>query len=51
MISFIKLAYQGEQRPRSSGEVGPLATALILALILCFQIGLLLWVFLRDWGS
>ena len=51
MISFIQLPHRGEQCSRSSAEFGPLATALILALILCFQIGLLLWIFLRDWGT
>jgi hypothetical protein len=32
-------------------EFGPLATALILALIICFQLGLLAWVFLEDWRA
>ena len=48
MISFIQLPYRGVQQgpPR---EFGALATALILALIICFQLGLLAWVFLKDW--
>jgi len=51
MISFIDLPYRAGPRPRLSEEIGPWATALVLALILFFQIGLLLWVFLKDWGS
>jgi hypothetical protein len=50
MISFIQLPYRGVQRGRAGGEIGPRGTALILALVVCFQVGLLLWFLLRDWG-
>ncbi|HZR17647.1 MAG TPA: hypothetical protein VFE51_10000 [Verrucomicrobiae bacterium] len=50
MISFIQLPYRSREHggPR---EFGPVGTALILALIVCFQLGLLVWVFMRDWQS
>jgi hypothetical protein len=51
MIPFIQLPYKAERRARATAEIGPLATAMILALILCFQLALLVWVFLKDWRS
>lgn len=48
MISFIQLPYRGGEQARHQA-VGPLGTALILALILCFQLGLLAWVCLEGW--
>jgi hypothetical protein len=48
MISFIQLPYRGVQQGQLR-EFGPLATALILALIVCLQLGLLAWIFLKDW--
>jgi len=50
MISFVQLPYRGgtQTHPR---DFGPAVTALILALILCFQVGLLAWVFLKGWHS
>lgn len=50
MISFIQLPYRGIEHSRPK-EFGPFATALVLALIICFQLGLLVWVFVKDWGS
>jgi hypothetical protein len=47
MISFIQLPYRGTE-DRAQKEFGPLGTALILALIVFFQVGLLVWVFLED---
>lgn len=51
MISFIRLPYHGVQNAPRRREIGPWATAVILALILCLQIGLLVWVFLKDWRT
>ena len=50
-MSFIQLPYRAMQRTRSHADIGPLGTALILALILFFQLGLLVWVFLQEWRS
>jgi hypothetical protein len=48
MISFIQLSYRSRQ-PRGERGFGSVGTALILALIVCFQLGLLVWVFMKDW--
>ena len=48
MISFIRLPYRPVRAARSRREVGPWATAVILALILCFQVGLLVWAFVME---
>ena len=50
MISFVQLPYRGGTQTHHR-EFGPAATALILALIVCFQLGLLAWVFLKEWHS
>jgi hypothetical protein len=50
MISFIQLPYRNQEHG-GAREFGPVGTALILALIVCFQLGLLLWVFVQDWAS
>ena len=50
MITFVQLPYRKLQTVVRPSEVGPRATAVVLALILCFQIGLLVWVFLRNWS-
>jgi hypothetical protein len=50
MISFVQLPYRGEKQSHER-EFGPAATALILALIVCFQLVLLAWVFLKGWRS
>ena len=49
MITFIQLPYRRVQTAAPHIEVGPRATAIVLALILCFQIGLLIWVFFGTW--
>ena len=51
MISFIQLPYRRLPRGEGAADVGPWGTAVVLALIVCFQIGLLVWVFLGHWGS
>lgn len=51
MISFIRLPYRAAHGASPRREIGPWATALILILILFFQLGLLLWVFLKDWRT
>lgn len=50
MISFIQLPYRGVQH-QGQREFGPLATALVLALIIFFQLALLFWVFVKEWRS
>ena len=50
MITFIQLPYRKLHSAERTAEVGPWATAVVLALILFFQIGLLIWVFLKNWG-
>jgi hypothetical protein len=47
MISFIQIPYRRLHPGGPRSEVGPLAAAVVLVLILCFQIGLLFWVFLN----
>ena len=47
MISFIQLPYRGSSETAQRG-FGPAATAVILALIICFQLALLAWVFLKG---
>ena len=49
MISFIQLPYRAHHLRHK--ELGPFATAVILALILCFQLGLLVWLFLHTWRA
>jgi hypothetical protein len=51
MISFIRLPYRPARTVPSRTEIGPWATAVILALILCFQVGLLVWAFVAQWGG
>ena len=46
MISFLQLPCRTAHSAPSRANLGPLATVLILALILFFQLGLLVWVFL-----
>jgi hypothetical protein len=45
MIPLIQLPFRKLQSGVAQTEVGPRTTAIVLALILCFQIGLLLCVF------
>ncbi len=48
MISFIQLprsAEETEQKP----SIKPVVIAAILGLILCFQVGLVLWVYFKQW--
>ena len=51
MIPFIQLPLRNLQSSVAQREVGPRTTAIILVLILCFQIGLLLWVVLKNWSN
>lgn len=51
MIPLLQLPCPRAPGNRPTTEIGPLATAIVLALIVCLQIGLLLWAFLKDWGS
>jgi len=49
MISFIRLPLRtSESPPAGQREVRPAIVAAILGLILCFQIGLVLWVYLKQ---
>jgi hypothetical protein len=48
MISFIQLAYRKTAPSRGEEGLKPWAVALILGLILCLQIGLVLWLYLRP---
>ncbi|HLH52207.1 MAG TPA: hypothetical protein VKY92_01125 [Verrucomicrobiae bacterium] len=49
MISFVQLPYRRPESVSRSVELGPRMTALVLALILFFQIGVLAWAFLSNW--
>jgi len=48
MISFIQLPYRKLHSAQMQEQIGPLATTVILALILCLQLALLVWAFLRN---
>ncbi|HTL57281.1 MAG TPA: hypothetical protein VL361_16475 [Candidatus Limnocylindrales bacterium] len=48
MISFIQLPYRKPASTQPPQALKPWVLALILGLILCLQIGLVLWVFLRQ---
>ena len=47
MISFIQLPYRKSQELAQPREMRPLVVALVLGLILCAQIGLVLWVWIK----
>lgn len=49
MISFIQLPYRRADLTEDRREIRPGLVALSLALILCFQIALVIWVYLKDW--
>jgi hypothetical protein len=51
MIPFIQLRQKRLETLAAQSEVGPRTTAIVLALILCFQIGLLVLVLLKNWSS
>ena len=51
MIAFIRLPYRPPRSAPLRREIGPRGTALILALILFFQLGLLALVFLKHWSG
>ncbi len=49
MISFIQLPYRRQPQVETTREVGPAVIAAVLLLLLAAQIGLVLWVFFRQW--
>ena len=49
MIAFVRLPYRPLQRAPLRREIGPRGTVVVLALILFFQLGLLVLVFFRHW--
>ncbi len=47
MIPFLELRYRAAHAPHREG-LRPFAVALVLALLLCFQVGLVIWITLGQ---
>jgi hypothetical protein len=48
MISFIQLPYRKLHPAQMQEQIGPLATAVILALILCLELALVVSMFFKN---
>ncbi len=51
MIPFIRLPLRSPREENKRPEIRPVLVAIILGLILCFEVGLVLWVFYHQWRT
>jgi hypothetical protein len=49
MIPFVQLPYRKSPELEEKPGIRPLLVAVILGFILCLQVGLVLWVFYKQW--